>query len=70
MKWMLEIMAFVHRTDTELLLKSRRVVPRRLFESGFEFDFPVWAAAAEELYRRWSGRSGPRILTAATRTPQ
>ncbi|HVR40224.1 MAG TPA: NAD-dependent epimerase/dehydratase family protein, partial [Thermoanaerobaculia bacterium] len=28
--WMLEIAAFVHRTETELLLKSRRVVPRRL----------------------------------------
>src|SRR5437868_5083826 len=34
-KWMLEIAAFLHRTETELLLKSRRVVPARLAESGF-----------------------------------
>jgi uncharacterized protein (TIGR01777 family) len=40
MKWMLEIMAFVHRTDTELLLKSRRVIPGRLVAEGFSFEFP------------------------------
>ena len=71
MKWMLEIMAFVHRTDTELLLKSRRVVPRRLLETGFEFDFPMWVVAAEDLYRRWRGTNGaPRSLAAATRKLQ
>jgi NAD dependent epimerase/dehydratase family enzyme len=66
MKWMLEIMAFVHRTDTELLLKSRRVIPGRLLEKGFAFDFPEWAAAAEDLYRRWRRRSGRGILALAT----
>jgi uncharacterized protein len=36
-KWMLEIGTFLMRTETELILKSRRVVPRRLLESGFVF---------------------------------
>lgn len=52
-KWMLEIGAFFLRTDTELLLKSRRVAPGRLLSAGFAFDFPTWRAAADDLVRRW-----------------
>ena len=52
-KWMLEIGAFVHRTETELLLKSRRVVPSRLVDAGFSFEFPSWDIAARDLVRRW-----------------
>jgi uncharacterized protein len=48
-KWMAEIGAFFLRTDTELLLKSRRVVPGRLLQAGFEFDFPSWGDAAADL---------------------
>jgi uncharacterized protein (TIGR01777 family) len=51
-KWMAEIGAFVLRSDTELLLKSRRVVPGRLLEAGFAFDHPGWPAAAADLVRR------------------
>lgn len=51
-RWMLEIAAFLHRTDTELLLKSRRVVPARLLDAGFEFEFPTWPAAARDLVAR------------------
>jgi uncharacterized protein (TIGR01777 family) len=51
-KWMAEIGAFFLRTDTELLLKSRRVVPGRLTTAGFTFDFPTWPAAARDLVRR------------------
>lgn len=51
-KWMLEIGAFLLRTDTELLLKSRRVAPARLLAHGFGFDFPEWRAAARDLVRR------------------
>jgi len=51
-RWMMEIAAFLHRTDTELLLKSRRVVPTRLLDSGFRFDFPSWPAAARDLVAR------------------
>ena len=52
-RWMLEIGAFFLRTETELVLKSRRVVPGRLLESGFVFQFPMWAEAASDLCRRW-----------------
>jgi len=51
-KWMLEIGAWAMRTDTELVLKSRRVVPGRLLEAGFTFDFPAWAEAARDLVTR------------------
>ncbi len=46
---LLEIGAFFLRTETELPLKSRRVVPRRLEESGFTFRFPNWPDAVREL---------------------
>jgi len=48
-EWMLEIGAFVLRTETELLIKSRRVIPRRLLESGFEFQFPTIQEAFKDL---------------------
>jgi uncharacterized protein (TIGR01777 family) len=50
--WMLEVGAVLLRTETELILKSRRVVPTRLLESGFTFDFPRWPEAAHDLVRR------------------
>ncbi len=52
--WMLEIGAFVLRTDTELLLKSRRVVPGRLLDAGFVFAFPEWRTAVADLVGRFS----------------
>ena len=53
MEWQLAIGAFLIRTETELILKSRRVVPKLLTDSGFEFEFPDWKDAAEELVSRW-----------------
>lgn len=52
-KWMLEIGALFLRTETELILKSRRVIPTRLLEAGFKFEFPDWPKAAAELCERW-----------------
>jgi uncharacterized protein (TIGR01777 family) len=49
---LLELAAFVLRTETELLLKSRRVVPGKLTASGFTFDYPNWREAACELCAR------------------
>ena len=51
-RWMLEVGAFFMRTETELVLKSRRVVPGRLLEAGFEFAFPEWEDAARDLVSR------------------
>ena len=51
-EWQLEIGAFLMQTETELILKSRRVVPKLLTDSGFEFEFPDWKEAAADLVRR------------------
>ena len=51
-EWMLEIGAYLLRTETELILKSRRVVPGRLLNAGFTFEFPRWPEAACELCAR------------------
>jgi uncharacterized protein len=51
-KWMLECGALVLRTETELILKSRRVVPGRLLAGGFTFDYPDWSEAARDICRR------------------
>lgn len=50
---LLEIGALFMRTETELILKSRRVTPARLLQSGFAFRHPEWPAAARDLVRRW-----------------
>jgi len=50
--WMAEVGALFLRTETELVLKSRRITPGRLLEAGFCFDFPEWPAAAVDLAAR------------------
>jgi uncharacterized protein (TIGR01777 family) len=50
--WMLEVGAFFLRTETELIIKSRRVVPGRLLSGGFEFHFPELRPALEDLCKR------------------
>ena len=52
-KWMLEVGTFLLRTESELVLKSRRVVPGRLLDAGFAFSYPTWEQAAEDLVARW-----------------
>jgi len=53
MEWQLAIGAFFMQTETELILKSRRVVPKLLADSGFQFEFPEWPEACRDLYERW-----------------
>src|ERR1051325_11306416 len=50
--WMLEAGAFLLRTETELIIKSRRVIPGRLAALSFQFRFPVLRAALADLERR------------------
>jgi len=52
----IELGAFFLRTRSELALKSRRVVPGRLLDAGFEFEFPDWPEAAENLVQQWRHR--------------
>jgi hypothetical protein len=44
------------RTEPELVLNSCRAIPGRLLSAGFQFEFPEWAEAAENLVRQWKNR--------------
>ena len=48
-EWLLEIGAFFLRTETELIFKSRRVVPGKLLANGFTFGYPHFLPAIEQL---------------------
>lgn len=64
-KWMLEIGAFFLRTETELVLKSRRVVPGLLLRQGFRFRHPSWPEAARSLCEEWRAlRASKRVRSA------
>jgi len=54
-RWMVELGTWALRTESELVLKSRKVVPGRLLEAGLEFRFPSWTEAAHDLCRQWRG---------------
>jgi uncharacterized protein len=55
--WMLEIGAVFLRTETELILKSRRAIPTVLTRAGFTFDFPAWPEAAVDLVTRTTAKT-------------
>jgi uncharacterized protein (TIGR01777 family) len=55
--WMLELGAIPMRTETELILKSRRVIPGVLLKHGFQFTFPTWPEAARDLVARTKAES-------------
>jgi hypothetical protein len=52
-EWMIELGTRVMRTESELVLKSRRVIPKKLMDEGFDFHFPTWPQAAQNLCQRW-----------------
>lgn len=51
-KFLLEIGAIFLQTQTELVLKSRKVISKRLEEEGFEFDFPTIEEAFKEICQK------------------
>ena len=53
---LIELAAIFLRTESELVLKSRRVIPGRLLDAGFQFKFPHWPEAAEDLVYQWRHR--------------
>jgi uncharacterized protein len=57
--WMLEIGTFLIRTESELVLKSRQVIPGRLADAGFQFTYPDWPSAARDLVARWRAQKIP-----------
>jgi uncharacterized protein len=56
--WMLEVGAFAARTETELLLKSRWVLPTKLLAAGFVFDFPTLEGALTDILAQQPGNGG------------
>jgi len=48
-EWLLKIGAVLIRTETELILKSRWVVPERLLGAGFRFSYPTLTSALKEI---------------------
>jgi len=62
--WMLEIGAFLLRTETVLILKSRRVLPGHLHSEGFSFEYPVF----EQAIRALEADLGSQSLIASTGT--
>jgi NAD dependent epimerase/dehydratase family enzyme len=51
-RWMLEIGAILLHTETELVLKSRWVLPERLEQAGFRFAHPELEPALRQLLAR------------------
>jgi len=67
--WLLELGAIWLETETELVLKSRRVIPGRLLQSGYRFHFPDWRSAALDLCDRWRRTNGGSIELSPWRNP-
>ncbi|HCQ12983.1 TIGR01777 family oxidoreductase [Flavobacterium sp.] len=51
-KLMLEIGSFFIRTETELVLKSRNVIPKKLQENGFTFEYETLEKAFKNLIKQ------------------
>ncbi len=56
MRLILDVGALVLRTEVELMIKSRRVVPARLEGAGYVFTFPCLQGAIKELEQKDKGR--------------
>jgi NAD dependent epimerase/dehydratase family enzyme len=56
---MLEVGTFLMRTESELVLKSRQVIPGRLLAAGFQFTYSDWPSAARNLVARWRAQKFP-----------
>jgi hypothetical protein len=48
-EWLLKFGAILIKTETELILKSRWVVPERLLQEGFVFKYPVLDEALKNI---------------------
>jgi NAD dependent epimerase/dehydratase family enzyme len=48
-RWMLEVGSAAIRTETELVLKSRWVVPERLLDAGYSFAYPELEPALRDI---------------------
>ena len=51
-RWLLKFGARIIKTEAELILKSRYVIPEKLIASGFQFQYPTAEKAVEEIINR------------------
>ncbi|MGH1383322.1 TIGR01777 family oxidoreductase [Kordia sp.] len=51
-KWLLKFGARIIKTEAELILKSRYVIPEKLVAAGFQFHYPTAEKAVEEIINR------------------
>lgn len=51
-EWLLKLGATIIGTKTELVLKSRWVVPAKISKTGFSFSFPHLDAALNDIIKR------------------
>lgn len=68
MRWMLELVMWVLRTEPELVLKSRWVLPERLTEAGYRFVRPDLEDALREIAASWRVRRRPAPRTRSARS--
>lgn len=69
-KWLLAMGAVLIQTETELVLKSRRVVPGRLLDSGYRFQFSeVGDALADLMGRTETHALSPRAPSSRSDLP-
>ena len=55
-EWMIRVGTFLLRTEPELVMKSRWVLPGRLQDAGFEFLYPSWPVAVQSLVAEMRSR--------------
>jgi NAD dependent epimerase/dehydratase family enzyme len=60
-RWMLEVGTFLIRTETELVLKSRWVLPERLRGTGYEFAYPELEPALRQIVQERANTAAPRV---------
>ncbi|WP_046756918.1 TIGR01777 family oxidoreductase [Kordia jejudonensis] len=51
-KWLLKLGARIIKTEAELILKSRFVIPEKLLTAGFQFNYPTAEMAIQEIIQR------------------
>lgn len=52
-EWGIKLGCTLMGSESELVLKSRPIIPTRLLDAGFRFNFPSWPDAARDLVRLW-----------------
>eukprot|EP00401_Gymnodinium_catenatum_P017221 CAMPEP_0117464290 /NCGR_PEP_ID=MMETSP0784-20121206/4024_1 /TAXON_ID=39447 /ORGANISM="" /LENGTH=278 /DNA_ID=CAMNT_0005258143 /DNA_START=20 /DNA_END=853 /DNA_ORIENTATION=+ len=57
---LVKVLTFLNRSDAEIALKSRRVVPTKLLHAGYKFIHPTWESAAEDAVQSWKAKGHAR----------